>query len=164
MKGLPVVAVAITCGMLFGETSEEAYARALSYRSLWDTNARAYAKLVAIGDDPAVAEAKAKWFVDVLSFPDVTDTNRLDDVLWAKKKIISWNAGSHGIVGNTNCWYAVADFISRLKSAADPKWQSGGEDGPLFDFASYRRECFEVYMRQHTNSVPEATVRETFDR
>ena len=154
MKKLLVVGFAVAYSGLFAETAEEAYARLSSYRGVWETNATAYAKLAAIGNDPAVAEAKTRWFLDVLAFPDVTETNRLGDVLYAKRQILQKNAGSRCIIGNTNCWYAVADFIARLKKAADPKWQSGD-----FDFSSYRSECLETYLRQRTDGVSEADAR-----
>ena len=151
-KILAVGVYALACSLL-AETAEEAYARLSSYRSVWNTNALEYVKLAAIGDDPAVAEAKAKWFVDVLAFPDVTETNRLDEVLFAKEKIISYNDGSYGVESNTNCWYAVADFIARLKSVADPGWQD--VEGKSFSNAlrNYRQECLEAYVRQYTNFV-----------
>ena len=153
MNKLLALGTSAFIGGLLAETAEEAYARLSSYRSVWDTNALAYVKLAAIGDDPAVTEAKAKWFVDVLAFPDVTETNRLDEVLSAKEKIISYNDGSYGIESNTNCWYAVADFIARLKSVVDPGWQD--VEGESFSIAlrNYRQECLEAYVRQYTNVV-----------
>ena len=151
-KILAAVVYALACPLL-AETAEEAYARLSSYRSVWDTNAVAYVKLAAIGEDPAIAEAKAKWFVDVLAFPDVTETNRLNEVLFAKKKIISYNDGSYGVESNTNCWYAVADFIARLKSVSDPLWQDVESETFSRALRNYRRECLEAYVRQYTNFV-----------
>ena len=87
MKRLVLSCMMIGVFALHAETAEEAYARLSSYRSVWDTNALAYVKLAAIGDDPAVAEAKAKWFVDVLAFPDVTETNRLEKWCCYKSKL-----------------------------------------------------------------------------
>ena len=87
MKKLLVVGFAVAYSGLFAETAEEAYARVSSCRDVWNTNALAYVKQVAIGDDPAVAEAKAKWFVDVLAFPDVTETNRLEKWCCYKSKL-----------------------------------------------------------------------------
>ena len=153
MKRLVLSCMMIDVFALHAETAEEAYARLSSYRSVWDTNALAYVKLAAIGDDPAVAEAKAKWFVDVLAFPDVTETNRLDEVLSAKEKIISYNDGSYGIESNTNCWYAVADFIARLKSVVDPGWQDVEGESFFIALRNYRQECLEAYVRQYTNVV-----------
>ncbi len=154
--------IAAFIGSLFAETADEAYARLSSYRSVWDTNAWAYAKLAAIGEDPAVAEAKARWFIDVLAFPDVTETNRLDEVLRAKRNIISWNAGSHGVESNTNCWYAVADYIARLKSVADPGWQDLENDNYVNAVNDFRRKSLDAYVRQHTNFVAEVNLTNLF--
>ena len=167
MKKILVVGMYALAYSLFAETAEEAYARISSYRSVWDTNAWAYAKMAAIGEDPALVEAKAKWFIDVLAFPDVTETNRLDEVLGAKRSIISWNVGSYGVESNTNCWYALADYIAHLKDVSDPRWIDERhevitgylDDGvaicantnPLLNFASYKQEHYEEYKRQHTN-------------
>ena len=153
MKRILVVVSVIASSALLAETAEEAYARLSSYRGVWETNATAYAKLAAIGDDPAVAEAKTRWFLDVMAFPDVTETNRLDDVLYAKRQILQKNAGSRCISGNTNCWYAVADFIARLKDAADPGWQDVESESFSSAVRNYRQECLEAYVRQHTNFV-----------
>ena len=153
MKRILVVVSVIASSALLAETAEEAYARLSSYRGVWETNATAYAKLAVIGDDPAVAEAKTRWFLDVMAFPDVTETNRLDDVLYAKRQILQKNAGSRCISGNTNCWYAVADFIARLKDAADPGWQDVESESFSSAVRNYRQECLEAYVRQHTNFV-----------
>ena len=164
MKRILVVVSVIALSALLAETAEEAYARLSSYRGVWETNATAYAKLAAIGDDPAVAEAKTRWLLDVLAFPDVTETNRLVDVLWAKEEILSWNGGSASIVGNTNCWYAVADYIARLKSVADPGWQDVESEGFSSAVRNYRQACLEAYVRQHANFVAGADPTNSFYR
>ena len=164
MKRILVVVSVIALSALLAETAEEAYARLSSYRGVWETNATAYAKLAAIGDDPAVAEAKTRWLLDVLAFPDVTETNRLVDVLWAKEEILSWNGGSASIVGNTNCWYAVADYIARLKSVADPGWQDVESESFSRAVRNYRQECLEAYVRQHTNFVAGVNPTNSFYR
>ena len=178
MKRILVVVSVIASSALLAETPEEAYARVSSCRDVWNTNALAYVKQVAIGDDPALAGTKAKWFVDVLGFPDVSETNRLGDVLYAKEEFLSWNTCLDSVISNTNCWYAVADFIARLKAASDPRWIDekynfvtevlddgvtfGGNTNPLLDFASYKLEHYEEYKRQHTNLVTEAEVFNSF--
>ena len=164
MKRMLVVVSVIVSNSLLAETAEEAYARLSSYRGVWETNATAYAKLAAIGDDPAVAETKTRWLLDVLAFPDVTETNRLVDVLWAKEEILSWNGGSASIVGNTNCWYAVADYIARLKSVADPGWQDVESEGFSSAVRNYRQACLEAYVRQHANFVAGADPTNSFYR
>ena len=180
MKKLLVAGAIIAVHFLFAETPEEAYARVSACRDVWNTNAWAYVKQVAIGDDQALAEAKAKWFVDVLGFPDVTETNRLGDVLYAKEKFLCWNTDLGGIIVNTNCWYAVADFIARLKAASDPRWIDKSyiveigrmADGarlvantnPLLDFASYKLAHYENYRERHKNIVNDTDVFNAFCR
>ena len=78
----------VFAGCLFAETVDEAYTRLSSYRSLWETNTVAYYKTVRAISDPACAVVNGKWFVDFLAYPDISDTNRLDDVIWTKGEII----------------------------------------------------------------------------
>jgi len=178
MKRILVVVSVIASSALLAETVDEAYARLSSYRSLWETNAVAYCKTVKAINDPAFADANGKWFVDFLAYPDAAETNRLEDVLYAREKVISDGAGSYGVESNTNCWYALADYIARLKAASDPRWIDekynfvtevlddgvtfGGNTNPLLDFASYKLEHYEEYKRQHTNLVTEAEVFNSF--
>ena len=164
MKKLFLFGISALVGYISAETAEEACARLSSHRSLWETNAMAYAKMSVTGKDPVVAEAKAKWFMDVMAFPDVTETNRLDEVILAKEKILSWNTGSRGVIDNTNCWYAVADFIARVKAVADPEWQD--VEGESFSSAvrNYRQECLDAYVRQHTNFVAGVNPTNSFYR
>ena len=164
MKKLLVAGAITAAHFLLAETPEEAYARVSACRDVWNTNALAYVKQVAIGDDPALAEAKAKWFVDVLGFPDVTETNRLGDVLYAKEKFLTMNAGLGSVIGNTNCWYAVADFIARLKAEADPEWQFAEGKNFFRAVSNYRQDCLETYVRQHANSVSRVDPTNSFYR
>ena len=178
MKRLLVVVSVIASSALLAETAEEAYARLSSYRSLWETNAVAYRKTVKAINDPAFADANGKWFVDFLSYPDESATNKLEDVLYARERVILHNVGSYGVQSNTNCWYALADYIAHLKDISDPRWIDekynfvtevlddgvtfGGNTNPLLDFASYKLEHYEEYKRQHTNLVTEAEVFNSF--
>ena len=59
MKKLFLFGISALVGYISAETAEEAYARLSSHRSLWETNAMAYAKMSVTGKDPVVAEAKA---------------------------------------------------------------------------------------------------------
>ena len=88
MKRTLVLGGIVFAGCLFAETVDEAYARLSSYRSLWETNTVAYYKTVGAIENPAFAVVNGKWFVDFLAYPDISDTNRLDDVIWAKSEII----------------------------------------------------------------------------
>ena len=180
MKKLLMSCIMACGGMLAceSETVDEAYARLSSYRSLWDTNAVAYTKTVWSIRDPAFAVANGKWFVDFLSYPDESAANKLEYVLYAKESVISRNASSYGVQSNTNCWYALADYIARLKAASDPRWIDekynfvtevlddgvtfGGNTNPLLDFASYKLEHYEEYKRQHTNLVTETAALNSF--
>lgn len=180
MKKILAVGVYALTYSLLAETTEEAYARLSSYRSLWETNVVAYYKTAKAINDPAFAVANGKWFVDFLSYPDVTETNRLEDVLYAREKVISDCAGSFGVESNTNCWYALADYIAHLKDVSDPRWIDERhevitgyfDDGvaicantnPLLNFASYKQEHYEEYKRQHTNLVVEADAFNAFHK
>ena len=73
---------------------------------------------------------------------------------------------------------ALADYIARLKSAADPRWIDGSyyvvtdvlPDGstigantnPLLNFASYKLEHYENYRQSHTNFVNETDAHNAF--
>ena len=93
-----------------GETVEEAYARLTAYRSVWETNAWAYVQTVPVVTNDALAEANGRWFVDFLQYPDVTDTNRLDEIFRARNYAV-WHYGDViGILDNTHAWYAVAAY------------------------------------------------------
>ena len=180
MKILIAVGAVAGFGVLFGETDEEAYARLSSFRSLWETNAVSYYKTVGSINDPACAVANGKWYVDFLSYPDLMVTNRLSDVLYAKAEVISRNADSYGILYNTNCWYALADYIAHLKDESDQRWIDESYDvvtgvmddgvkimantNPLLDFASCKLVHFEHYRLQHTNLVSEIDAINAFYR
>jgi len=177
MKKILTVGTGVLACSLLAETVEEAYVRLSSYRSLWETNAVAYCKTAKAINSPAFAAANGKWFVDFLSYPDAT-TNRLEDVLYAREKVISDGAGSFGVESNTNCWYALADYIAHLKDISDSRWideryefvtevlddgvRFGGNTNPLLNFASYKLEHYEEYKRQHTNLVVEADAFNAF--
>ena len=75
-------------GALQGETVEEAYARLSAYRSVWETNAWAYVQTVPVVTNKALAEANGLWFADFLKYPDITDTNRLHEIIRAKRYAI----------------------------------------------------------------------------
>ena len=178
MKKILTVGICALACPIIAETVEEAYARLSSYRSLWETNAVAYYKTVKAIKDPAFAVANGKWFVDFLAYPDATETNRLEDVLYARKKVISDCAGSYGVESNTNCWYALADYIAHLKDVSDPRWIDERyevitgyfDDGvaicantnPLLNFASYKLAHYEEYKRQHTNLVTDVDALNSF--
>ena len=177
MKKILTVGTGVLACSLLAETVEEAYVRLSSYRSLWETNAVAYCKTAKAINSPAFAAANGKWFVDFLSYPDAT-TNRLEDVLYAREKVISDGAGSFGVESNTNCWYALADYIAHLKDVSDPRWIDERhevitgylDDGvaicantnPLLNFASYKLKHYEEYRRQHTNLVVETDASNAF--
>ena len=178
MNKLLALGTAAFVGGLFAETVEEAYARLSSYRSLWETNVVAYYKTAKAINDPAFAVANGKWFVDFLSYPDVTEANRLEDVLYAREKVFFRTTDAYGIGDNTNCWYALADYIAHLKDVSDPRWIDERyevitgyfDDGvaicantnPLLNFASYKLEHYEEYKRQHTNLLVEADAFNAF--
>ena len=178
MKRALVLGGIVFAGCLFAETAEEAYARLSSYRSLWETNTVAYYKTVRATKGPTLAAANGRWFLDFLAYPDVSETNRLIKVLDAKQKVIFDNADAYGIRDNTNCWYALADYIARLKDVSDPRWIDerydfvtevlddgvtfGGNTNPLLNFATYKLEHYEEYRRQHTNLVTDTEVLNAF--
>ena len=180
MKRTLVLGGIVFAGCLFAETVDEAYARLSSYRSLWETNTVAYYKTVRAISDPAFAIANGKWFIDFLSYPDESVTNSIEDVLYAREKVLLRNTSSYGIVGNTNCWYALADYIAHLKDVSDPRWIDERyevitgyfDDGvaicantnPLLNFASYKLEHYEEYKRQHTNLVTDVDVANAFHK
>ena len=163
-----------------GETVDEAYARLTAYRSVWETNAWAYIQTVPVVTNKALAEANGRWFVDFLQYPDVTDTNRLTEIILAKDYAILHNGGRIGIYDNTNAWYAVADYIAHLKDVADPRWIDESyivvtdvmDDGvkiiantnPLLDFASYKLEHFTAFRQAHTNLANEIDALNAFFR
>ena len=165
-------------GTLQGETVEEAYARLTAYRSVWETNAWAYVQTVPVVTNKALAEANGLWFADFLKYPDITDTNRLHEIIRAKRYAILHYGGMVGIFDNTNAWYAVADYIAHLKDVADPRWIDESyivvtdvlDDGvkivantnPLFDFASYKQEHFSNFRQAHTNLVSETDALNAF--
>lgn len=169
---------ALGCGPMRGETVEEAYARLTAYRSVWDTNAWAYVQTVPVVTNVAIAEANGRWFADFLQYPDVTATNRMDEILRAKKYAIGHYGYAIGIFDNTNAWYAVADYIAHLKDASDPRWIDESYDvvtdvmadgvkivantNPLLDFASYKQEHFSDYRQAHTNLVNETDALNSF--
>lgn len=150
-----------------GETSAEAYARLSACRSIWETNAYAYVKSIRLADDSAAVDANGRWFIDFVELPDVTETNRIAEVLRAKADGMLWYSGGDGITYSTNTWLAVADYILRLKNASDPRWidESGDEEevpldggicivtntNPLLDFAIYKAENYDAFRQQHTN-------------
>jgi hypothetical protein len=180
MKKILIVGICALASPLLAETAEEAYARLSSYKSLWETNAIAYYKTVKAINDPAFAVANGMWFVDFLAYPDATEANRLEDVLYAREKVISDGTGSYGVESNTNCWYALADYIARLKDVSDPRWVDERyevvtgyfDDGvaicantnPLLNFARYKLEHYEEYKRRHTNLVTKSEVDNAFRR
>ena len=164
MKATMLVCAAVCGGGLIGETADEAYARLTAYRSVWETNAVAYARSICLAKDLDAAAANGMWFVDAMSFPDVTETNRLDSILQAKEEIMRQGYIEGSIQSNTNCWYALADFIARLKTTVDPRWQEEDENRPFFDFNNYRQECLEAHMRQYTNRVSKADAVKAFNR
>ena len=150
-----------------GETSAEAYARLSACRGIWETNAYAYIKSIRLADDSAAVDANGRWFIDFVELPDVAETNRIAEVLRAKADGMLWYSGCDGIAYSTNTWLAVADYISRLKNASDPRWidESGCEEedvldggiciatnaNPLLDFALYKAENYESFRQRHTN-------------
>jgi len=180
MKRLILICFAMGVSALQGETVEEAYARLTAYRSVWETNAWAYVQTVPVVTNKALAEANGRWFVDFLQYPDITDTNRLNEVFRAKNYVV-WHYGDViGILDNTNAWYAVADYIAHLKDVADPRWIDESyivvtdvlDDGvkivantnPLLDFASYKQEHFSDFRQAHTNLVSETDALNAFFR
>ena len=178
MKKILAVGVYALTYPLLAETAEEAYARLSSYRSVWETNVWAYAKSINLAKDQGSCGANGRWFVDFLSYPDVTDTNRFYEVFSARETVFFRTTDAYGIGDNTNCWYALADYIARLKDVADPRWIDeryefvtdvlddgvtfGGNTNPLLNFASYKLEHYEEYKRQHTNLVVEADAFNAF--
>jgi hypothetical protein len=95
-----------------------------------------------------------QWFVDFLGYPDVTETNRIEEVLYAKERAIFDFARLSGIVDNTNAWFATADFLGRLREVKDPRWIDESarvitgyvnaipiyaNTNSLFDFTAYRK-------------------------
>ncbi|MBR4257413.1 MAG: hypothetical protein IKQ17_00110 [Kiritimatiellae bacterium] len=178
MNKLLALGAAAFIGGLFAETEEEAYARLSAYRNVWETNAWAYAKSINLAKGQESSGANGRWFVDFLSYPDVTDTNRFYEVFSARETVLFRTTGAYGIRDNTNCWYALADYIARIKDVADPRWIDeqyefvtdvlddgvtlGGNTNPLLNFASYKLEHYEEYKRQHTNLVVEADAFNAF--
>ena len=178
MKRLLVLGAAVFAGVLFAETEEEAYARLSAYRNVWETNVWAYAKSIKLAKDQESSGANGRWFVDFLSYPDVTDTNRFYEVFSARETVFFHTTDAYGIGDNTNCWYALADYIARLKEISDPRWIDerydfvtevlddgvtfGGNTNPLLNFASYKLEHYEEYRRQHTNLVTDTEVSNSF--
>ena len=180
MKRIILFYMATGVCTLLGETVDAAYARLTAYRSVWETNAWAYVETVPVVTNKALAEANGRWFVDFLQYPDVTETNRLSEVILAKDYAILHNGGRIGIYDNTNAWYAVADYIAHLKDVADPRWIDESyivvtdvmDDGvkiiantnPLLDFASYKLEHFTAFRQAHTNLVNEIDALNAFSR
>ena len=180
MKTTMMTAALLMCGAMSGETVDEAYARLTAYRSVWETNAYAYVKTIPLSTDPAAYEANARWFIDFVGFPDVTETNRLSEILGAKEDGMWRISGAMGIGYNTNAWFAVADYVAHLKAVADPRWIDESynvvtdvlSDGvaicantnPLLNFASYKQEHFENYRQQHTNLVSDIEAINSFHR
>ena len=178
MKRLILFYFAMGAYALQGETVDEAYARLTAYRSVWETNAWAYVQTVPVVTNKALAEANGRWFVDFLQYPDITDTNRLSEIIGAKRYAILHNGGRMGIFDNTNAWYAVADYIAHLKDVADPRWIDESyivvtevlDDGakivantnPLLNFASYKLEHFTAFRQAHTNLVNETDALNAF--
>lgn len=177
-----IILICFTMGVcaLLGETVEEAYARLSAYRSVWETNAWAYVESVPVVTNDVLAEANGRWFVDFLQYPDVTVTNRLNEIFRAKDYAI-WHYGDAiGILDNTNAWYAVADYIAHLKDVADARWIDESyivvtdvmDDGvkivantnPLLDFASYKQEHFGCFRQTHTNLTNEIDALNAFFR
>ena len=180
MKRIILFCVTTCVCASLGETVDEAYARLTAYRCVWETNAWAYVQTVPVVTNKVLAEANGRWFVDFLQYPDVTDTNRLNEIFRAKDYAV-WHYGDAvGIFDNTNAWYAVADYIAHLKDVADPRWIDESyevvtgvmDDGvkiiantnPLLDFASYKLEHFTAFRQTHTNLVNEIDALNSFFR
>lgn len=167
MRKILAMCVAVHLGVLVGETADEAYARLSAYRSVWETNVWAYVNTVPLTRDKSAAEANGRWFADFLSFPDVTETNRMESIFFARERVFLQCADSPGILYNTNAWYALADYIARLKAASDPRWIDESyvvvtdhrDDGvaicantnPLLNFASYKKEHFDEFRSRHAD-------------
>ena len=180
MKRLILFCVVAGVCVLQGETVDEAYARLTAYHSVWETNAWAYVQTVPVVTNKALAAANGRWFVDFLQYPDITDTNRFNEIIRAKDYAILHNGGRIGIFDNTNAWYAVADYIAHLKDVADPRWIDESyevvtgvmDDGvkivantnPLLDFDSYKQEHFSDFRQAHTNFVNEVDALNAFFR
>jgi len=178
MKNLLFAGSIIASGILVAETVEEAYARLAAYRDVWETNAWAYVHTVPLSTNEAASAANGRWYVEFLQFPDVTDSNRLEQVINAKEYAI-WRYGEAiGILDNTNAWYAVADYIAHLKDSADSRWidesydvvTAVDEDGvafvtnanPILDFSIYRQEHFAEFRMTHTNLLTDVDAMNVF--
>ena len=180
MKRLVIFGAIIASCTLSGETVEEAYARLTTYRSVWETNVWAYVQTVPVTTNELASEANGRWFVDFVQYPDISVSNRFDEILRAKDQAIWRYADIAGVYDNSNAWYAVADYIGHLKAAADPRWidesydvvTAVDEDGvetvtnsnPLLDFNHYRQEHFSDFRQSHTNLVNETDALNAFFR
>ena len=163
---------------LLAETAEDAYARLTTYRSVWETNVWAYVQTVPVTTNELASEANGRWFVDFIQYPDISVSNRFDEILRAKDQAIWRYADIAGVYDNSNAWYAVADYIGHLKAAADPRWidesydvvTAVDEDGvetvtnsnPLLNFDHYRQEHFSDFCQSHTNLVNETDALNAF--
>lgn len=165
---------------LIGESSEEAYARLVGHRSVWETNAWAYVNTIPLTTNKTASAANGWWYIEMLQYPDIAETNRLEQILDAKEYAIRHYSDVDGILENSNAWYAVADYIAHLKDVADPRWIDESyevvtgvmDDGvkiiantnPLLDFASYKLEHFANFRQAHTNLVNEIDALNAFFR
>lgn len=160
MKNILIAVILVCCeGVVFAEDIG-AQIRFSTCRKIWETNALQCVKSARRIIGQGMREDKGdclfnEWFVDFLNYPDITDTNRVEEVLLAKEVALLDFASSPGIVDNTNVWFAAADFLGRLRKIKDSRWidksmdvvtdridgvQITSNGNPLLDFNLYRKE------------------------
>lgn len=159
MKGILMGVIAGFCSFAIFAEMNDVQSRFLFCREIWQTNALQCVKSARgiIGSSLSDANDNSvfgRWFVEFLDYPDVTDTNRLEKVLFAKERAIFDFASLPGVVDNTNVWFAAADFLGRLREVKAPCRIDGStrvvtgyindvaicaNTNSLLDFKAYRR-------------------------
>ena len=125
-----LVAAMAPCALALGETEEEAYARLSMCKSIWETNCTAYVNAIRLATDTNASSANGRWFADFMGFPDFVETNRWFEILKAKQSAIQRFGGARGIRDSSNAWFAVAEYVGRMRRESIPGFMN--EERRLF--------------------------------
>jgi hypothetical protein len=164
MKNILIAVILVCCeGAVFAEDIG-AQMRFSTCRKIWETNAfqcvRSARGIIGHGMRAEKGDRLfGEWFVDFLNYPDITDTNRVEEVLLAKEVALLDFASSPGIIDNTNVWFAAADFLGRLRKIKDSRWivdsarvKSGFINGVTICANTNSLLYFNAYRRMHPNA------------